>query len=152
MTFVAVGVALVGLVVTAAWFGVSRRRREEAALGVQALATMKWRECLALLLESLQREGYPRATDTSDEAGATEFLLDHQGGKVLVGYKHGTAYRLGEQNVREFAGAVRMRGAREGILCTLGTLEPEAIAAAEQDRVQLLDGHALWRKLRPLIP
>jgi hypothetical protein len=152
MTVLALVVSLLGLVATASWFGVSRRRKEEAELGVQALATMKWRDCIALVLEALQREGYPRAADTQEEAGATEFMLEHEGNRVLLGYKHGTAYRLGEANVREFAATARMRGAREGILCTLGVLEPDAIAAAENARVQVFDGHALWRKLRPLVP
>jgi hypothetical protein len=152
MTVLAVVVSLLGLVATATWFGVSRRRKEEAELGVEALATMKWRDCIALVLEALHREGYPRAADTQEEAGATEFMLEHEGARVLLGYKHGTAYRLGEANVREFAANVRMRGAREGILCTLGTLEPDAAAAAEAARVELFDGRALWRKLRPLVP
>jgi hypothetical protein len=152
MTLLAIAVALLGFLATASWFGVSRRRKEEAELGVQALATMKWRDCVALVLEALQRDGYPRAPDEVDEAGATEFMLEHEGERVLLGYKHGTAYRLGEANVREFASALRMRGARSGVLCTLGTLEPGALVAAEQSRVQLFDGAALWRKLRPLVP
>jgi hypothetical protein len=152
MTLLAIAVVLLGLVATASWFGVSRRRKEETELGVQALATMKWRDCVALVLEALHRDGYPRAPDVVDEAGATEFMLEHDGESVLLGYKHGTAYRLGEANVREFASALRMRGARSGVLCTLGTLEPGALLAAEQSRVQLFDGAALWRKLRPLVP
>ncbi|CAN5352201.1 hypothetical protein BH11PSE14_BH11PSE14_08480 [soil metagenome] len=147
----AIAVALLGMAATAAWFGVSRRRKEEAELGVQALATMKWRDCIALVLESLHREGYPRATDTVEEAGATDFMLQHGGERVLLSYKHGTAYRLSEANLREFASAVSMRGAARGLLITLGMAEPSAVALAGSSRVEIIGGSALWPRLRGLV-
>ncbi len=151
-TLLALAVAILGLTATAAWFGISRRRKEEAELGVQALATMKWRECIALVLESLHREGYPRAPNTVDEASATDFMLQHGDEPVLLGYKHGTAYRLSEANLREFAAAVQMRGARRGLLITLGTVEPAALASASSGKVEVIGGQALWPRLRSLVP
>lgn len=152
MTLLALAIAVLGLAATAAWFGISRRRKEEAELGVQALATMKWRECIALVLESLHREGYPRAPDEVDEAGATDFMLQHGDERVLLGYKHGTAYRLSETNLREFAAAVQMRGAKRGLLITLGTVEPAALASSSSGKVEVIGGHALWPRLRALVP
>ena len=152
MTLLALAVAVLGLAMTAAWFGISRRRKEEAELGVQALATMKWRECIALVLESLHHEGYPRAPNAVDEAGATDFMLQHGDETVLLGYKHGTAYRLSEANLREFAAAVQMRGARRGMLITLGTVEPAALASAHSGKVEVIGGQALWPRLRSLVP
>ena len=152
MTLLSLAIAMLGLVATAAWFGISRRRKEEAELGVQALATMKWRDCIALVLESLQREGYPRAPGAVDEAGATDFMLLHGDERVLLGYKHGTAYRLSEANLKEFASAVQMRGARRGLLITLGTVEPAALAIASSGKVEVVGGHALWPRLRGLVP
>ena len=152
MTLLALAVAVLGLAATAAWFGISRRRKEEAELGVQALATMKWRECIALVLESLDRDGYPRAPNAVDEAGATDFMLQHGDEPVLLGYKHGTAYRLSEANLREFAAAVQMRGARRGLLITLGTVEPAALAGATSGKVEVIGGQALWPRLRSLVP
>ena len=152
MTLLALAVAVLGLASTAAWFGISRRRKEEAELGVQALATMKWRECIALVLESLDRDGYPRAPNTVDEAGATDFMLQHGDEPVLLGYKHGTAYRLSEANLREFAAAVQVRGARRGLLITLGTVEPAALASASSGKVEVIGGQALWPRLRSLVP
>lgn len=152
MTLLALAVAVLGLAATAVWFGISRRRKEEAELGVQALATMKWRECIALVLESLDRDGYPRAPNAVDEAGATDFMLQHGDEPVLLGYKHGTAYRLSEANLREFAAAVQMRGARRGLLITLGTVEPAALAGASSGKVEVIGGQALWPRLRSLVP
>ena len=151
MTLLALAVAILGLAATGAWFGISRRRKEEADLGVQALATMKWRDCIALVLESFRREGYPRAANVVDEAGATDFMLQHGDEAVLLGYKHGTAYRLSEANLREFAAAVRMRGANRGLLVTLGTVEPAALAGASSGRVEVIGGQALWPRLRSLV-
>lgn len=146
---VAVFVVAAGLAITAFWFGVSRRRKAETEFGIQSLATLKWRECIAIVLEALQREGYQVLADSSD--GGTDFLLRHGDEKVLLDYKHGTAYRLGEASVREFEAAVRLRGATRGILITLGSMEHRAATVAAEGYVQLLDGVHLWPKLRPFL-
>jgi hypothetical protein len=148
----AIAVALAGMAVTAAWFGISRRRKEEALIGVQALASMKWRDSIVLVMEALQREGYERDRDEPEEAGANEFMLRQAGKPVLLGYKHGTAYRLTDANLREFAAAAHMRGAKAGVLVTLGSAEPAAHTTAATAGVQLIDGAHLWPKLRPLVP
>lgn len=146
---VAVFVAAAGLAITAFWFGVSRRRRAETELGIQSLATLKWRDCIAIVLESLQRDGYEVLADSSN--GGTDFLLRQGDKKVLLDYKHGTAYRLGEASVREFEAAVRLRGALHGILITLGSIDHRAATVAAEGNVQLIDGIHLWPKLRPFL-
>ena len=146
---VALFVAAAGLAITAFWFGVSRRRKAETELGIQSLATLKWRDCIAIVLEALQREGYQVLADSSN--GGTDFLLRHGNEKVLLDYKHGTAYRLGESSVREFEAAVRLRGAARGILITLGSIEHRAATVAAEGHVQLIDGIHLWPKLRPFL-
>lgn len=148
----AIAVAVAGMAATAAWFGISRRRKEEALIGVQALASMKWRDSIVLVMEALQREGYERDLDQPEEAGANEFMLRQAGKPVLLGYKHGTAYRLTDANLREFAAAAHMRGAKSGVLVTLGSAEPAAHTTAATAGVQLIDGAHLWPKLRPLVP
>ena len=146
---VAVFVVAAGLVITAFWFGVSRRRKAETELGIQSLATLKWRDCIAIVLEALQREGYEVQADSSN--GGTDFLLRQGTAKIVLDYKHGTAYRLGESSVREFESAVRLRGALRGILITLGTIEPRAATVAAEGNDQLIDGVHLWPKLRPFL-
>ncbi len=142
-------VTVLGLAVTAVWFGINRRRQAETELGVQSLARLKWRDCIAVVLEALQREGYSiRANATSE---GTETLLDKGRDKVLLDYKHGTAYCLGESNVRDFAAQVRMRGAHRGILATLGTLEAGAGGAAAAGDILLIDGPQLWSMVRPFL-
>lgn len=149
----AVFVTALGLATSVLLFGVSRRRKAEAEFGIQSLATMKWRECIGVVLEALHREGLqPADGSATGAAGGTEFLLVHEGQQVLVGYKHGTAYRLGEANVREFANTLQMRGARRGILITLGTADPSARSAAESSDVRLIDGESLWSMVRPFLP
>jgi hypothetical protein len=153
VTLLALFVAIVGLALTSLWFGVSRRRRAETELGIQVLARMKWRDCVALILEALQREGYRQTTDSLAAGdGGSEFLLMKDEQRVLLGYKHGTAYRLGEANVAEFLNALDMRGARSGILLTLGSAEAGAAEVARASNVQLIDGASLWPKVRPLMP
>lgn len=142
-------VALAGLAVTALWFGLARRRRVEAELGVQALAGLKWREGIAVVLAALRREGYE--VDEGASVAGTETLLLKGGERILLDYKHGTSYCLGSATVAEFFATLRMRGANRGILATLGSLEPGTAAAAGSS-VQVLDGAHLWALVREQVP
>ena len=145
-------VFIIGVAASVAWFGVLRRRQAETELGVQALANMKWRDCLAVVLEWLHRDGYQRsAVSDAPAGGATEVMLARNGVDVLLDYKHGTAYHLSESNVREFVNDVSLNGAREGLLVTLGSIGPDARHVAATHAVQLVDGETLWRKVRGLV-
>ena len=147
---IALVVTLAAFLASSWWFGVHRRRRAETAAGVRALAGMKWRECAGLVLQALGEKGYsemPASRQPGD--GGTEFLLTKNDERCLLGYKHGTAYRLGEANVRDFANAVQLLGATSGILATLGTAEGSARDIARRYGVDLMDGNTLWPQLEP---
>ena len=144
----AVLAAVVGVAASGVWF-VLRRRKAETELGVQALANLKWRDCIAVVLEALHRDGYQRsAVAEAPSGGATEVMLTREGQDVLLQYKHGTAYHLTDANVREFVNDIALNGAREGILVTLGSAEPSASRVAATHNVQLISGQALWPKVR----
>lgn len=148
----AIVVTALGLIATTLWFGVSRRRKAETALGINAMANMKWREIIAVLLETLRRDGYRLSADSHAVGdGGSEFLLTSGEDKILLGYKHGTSYRLTETSVREFASAIKEREATSGILLTLGLAEPAAANVARVHKVELIDGPALWPKVREFI-
>ncbi|WP_374473418.1 restriction endonuclease [Arenimonas sp.] len=135
------------------WFGVHRRRLAETRAGVQALAGMKWRECAGLVLQAMAEKGYaelPSSRQPGD--GGAEFLLVKDDERCLLGYKHGTAYRLGEANVRDFANAVQLQGAGSGILVTLGSAEGFARDLARRYGVDLMDGRSLWPQVEPFAP
>lgn len=151
--FWAITVTVIGLLAVGWWFGVHRRRLVETEAGVQSLANMKWRECIGLVLEALHKEGYreDRADRHLSEGGA-EYLLTRGDEKVLLRYKHGTAYRIGEANVRDFANGVQMQGATSGMLITLGAAESMARDLAKRYGVQLIDGPALWPKIQSYAP
>jgi restriction endonuclease Mrr len=144
----AVVVTVVGLLASYWFFGVHRRRQAEIDAGVLALANMKWRECVGLVLESLHSDGYQEEHSTRQPGdGGTEFLLKRDGEQVLLSYKHGTAYRIGEANVRDFANGVQLQGAQSGILVTLGQAEGAAHELAKKYGVKLIEGSALWPRV-----
>lgn len=147
----AAAITLFALIASALWFGVNRRRKAEIELGIQSLANLKWRECIGLVIQTLQHDGYQQAPSHQPGEGSTEFLLTGHGQTVLLGYKHGTAYRLGEANVRDFANGVQMQSANSGILVTLGSVEGVARDVAKRYGVQLVDGASLWRKVQDFV-
>lgn len=149
----AIIVTVVGLAVSGYWFGVHRRQAAEREAGIQSLAGLKWRECIGLVLEALHRDGYQEAPASRQPGdGGTEYLLLRGENKVLLSYKHGTAYRLGEANVRDFGNGVQLQGADHGILVTLGTVEGMARDLARKMDVELIDGAGLWPKVRGYVP
>jgi len=150
---VAIVATAAALLANAWWFGVHRRRLAETRAGVQALAGMKWRECAGLVLQAMEEKGYaelPSSRQPGD--GGAEFLLVKGDERCLLGYKHGTAYRLGEANVRDFANAVQLQGADSGMLVTLGSAEGFARDLARRYGVDLIDGRSLWPQVEPFAP
>lgn len=145
---VAVFVGLASFLVLFWWFGIIKRRQAEIQTGVTTLAAMKWRECVGLVIQSLEKEGYREEISSRQPGdGGTEFLLKKANALTLLSYKHGTAYHLGEANIRDFANGVQLIGATNGILVTLGTVEGMAKDSAGRYDIELIDGKALWPRV-----
>ncbi len=146
-------VAGLGMVLSYWWFNVHQRRKLEVAAGIQALSGMKWRECAGLVMEALARQGYAEEMSSRQPGdGGTEFLLRRGDESVLMSYKHGTAYRLGDSNIREFANAIQLCGASSGLLITLGSVERVALDLARRYDMKLFDGGDVWPLVKNLVP
>lgn len=129
-----------------------RLPREESAAGVAALAGMRWRDFIHLVLDALIRRGYERVFEPQAAGEEGDYVLERDGQRFLLSSKHGAAYVLGSTAIAEFANVIRMRGAAGGLLVTPGQFAPEALPLARAQRIELLDGPTLWPELRPLLP
>lgn len=128
-----------------------RLPREESAAGVAALAALRWRDFIQLVLDALIRRGYERVFEPSAVWEEGDYVLEREGQRYLLSSKHGAAYVLGSTAIAEFASAIRMRGAAGGLLVTPGKFAAEARPLARAQRIELLDGPTLWPELRPLL-
>ncbi len=145
---IAIFIGLVSFLFCFWWFGIVKRRQAEIQTGVTSLAAMKWRECVGLVIQSLEKEGYREEVSSRQPGdGGSEFLLKKGSALTLLSYKHGTAYHLGEANIRDFANGVQLIGASHGILVTLGTVESMAKDVAGRYDIQLIDGTGLWPRI-----
>lgn len=129
-----------------------RLPQEESAAGVAALAGMRWRDFIHLVLDALLHRGYERTFEPGTGGDEGDYILERDGQRFLLSSKHGAAYVLGSTAIAEFANAIRMRGASGGLLVTPGQFAPEARPLARAQRIELLDGPTLWPELRPLLP
>jgi len=129
-----------------------RLPREESAAGVAALAGMRWRDFIHLVLDALIRRGYERVFEPQAAGEEGDYVLERDGQRFLLSSKHGAAYVLGSTAIAEFANVIRMRGVAGGLLVTPGQFAPEARPLARAQRIELLDGPTLWPELRPLLP
>jgi restriction system protein len=128
-----------------------RLPREETSAGVAALAGMRWRDFIHLVLDALLRRGYERVFEPSEPGDEGDYVLERGGQRFLLSSKHGAAYVLGSTAIAEFASAIRMRNLSGGLLVTPGQFAPEARPLARAQRIELLDGPTLWPELRPLM-
>jgi hypothetical protein len=129
-----------------------RRPQLETAAGIAALAGMRWRDFMHLVLDAMNKRGYERVFDTASINEDSGYLLERGGQRWLLWSKHGTAYVLGSTAIAELANDIRLRGATGGLLVTPGQFAPEARSLARTQRIELLDGPTLWPELRPLLP
>jgi len=137
-----------------AWLWLVRRRQDEAAAGVRALAGMRWREFSHFVVDAMRHRGYD--VDVNAEAlergQQSDFILQRDGKRWLLSCKHGSAYRIGAPAVKELEDALRFNGAAGGLLVTTGQIQADARAAATRAKVELLGGPALWNEIAPLLP
>lgn len=143
---------LVGAVTTA-YLWLIRRRDDETAAGLLALAGMRWRDFSRLVLEAMELRGLeriPTAHEDNQEHSAS-FLLSGQGKQLLLACKHGSAYRIGSAAVDEFASEIRLRGVQGGILVTEGVLDKGGVEKAGRYSIEVIDGPLLWPTVKPMV-
>lgn len=143
---------LVGTVSTA-YLWLIRRRDDETAAGLLALAGLRWRDFSKLVLDAMAARGLQRASAINEEPQehSASFILTGQGKRWLLACKHGSAYRIGSATMEELASDVRLHGATSGILVTEGTVDKGGLAKAEKYNIEVVDGARLWPEVRSLM-
>ncbi len=149
------GLAITLLVGTAAtaYLWLIRRRDDEIAAGLLALAGMRWRDFSRLVLEAMELRGLVRIPSAQEEnqEHSSSFMLSGEGKRQLLACKHGSAYRIGSAAVDEFASEIRLRGAQGGILVTEGVLDKDGLEKAERHNIEIIDGPRLWPTVKPMV-
>lgn len=148
---IAIGVVLLIGGVATLYFRTVQLRRDETRAGIAALSAVSWRSFVHMVFEALACRGFRRVAG-ADMSGGGEHLLEDERGQWLLSCKHGSAFVLGRLSVTELARAVEMRGASGGFLVTQGRITDDARPLAESQRIELLDGKALWPQLRDFLP
>lgn len=143
---------LVGAAATA-YLWLIRRRDDETAAGLLALAGMRWRDFSRLVLEAMELRGLARIPSVHEEKQehSSSFVLGGEGKRQLLACKHGSAYRIGSAAVDEFASEIRLRGTQGGILVTEGVLDKEGLEKAERHNIEIIDGPRLWPTVKPMV-
>ncbi|HZF99338.1 MAG TPA: restriction endonuclease, partial [Pseudoxanthomonas sp.] len=143
---------LVGSAATA-YLWLVRRRDDETAAGLLALAGMRWREFSRLVLEAMRGRGLELAPadDEEPQEHSASFMLSGQGRRVLLACKHGSGYRIGSAMMEEIVSEVHLRSAHSGILVTQGTVDSSGLDTAGKHGIEVLDGARLWPEVKPLV-
>lgn len=130
---------------------VSRTRRKKLITDVQAATQpgkaidgLNWRQFEQLVGEAFRRQGY-RITETGGNGpdGGVDLILRKDGEKHLVQCKHWRSLKVGVAVIREFFGAMAVKGAAGGFVVTSGGFTQEAQNFASGRNIQLIDGPVL---------
>ncbi|MET0327845.1 MAG: restriction endonuclease [Luteimonas sp.] len=148
----AIGVAAAIGFAASFYFFTFQRNRDETAAGIVALSAVSWRGFIGMVLEALRLRGYTRVVDHAEASGDRDYVLEREGGRWLLSCKHGATYVLGRNAVQALSSEILLKGAAGGLLVTPGRIDAEGRAAAGNQRIELLDGPALWPELRELLP
>jgi len=144
---------LVGMA-SSAYLWLIRRRDDETAAGLLALAGMRWRDFSRLVLDAMGARGLERASaivEEPQEHSASFMLTGQSGQRWLLACKHGSAYRIGSATMEEMASEVRLHSAQGGILVTEGTLDKTGLEKAHKHNIEVIDGRHLWPTVKPLV-
>lgn len=143
---------LVGAAATA-YLWVIRRRDDETAAGLLALAGMRWKDFSRLALDAMHHRGLRKVAVEKDDAQeqSSSFVLSRDNQRWLLACKHGSAYRIGSATVDELAAEIRLMGATGGILVTQGVLDKTGRAKADKHNIEVLDGNHLWPEVKPMV-
>ncbi|MGV8958859.1 MAG: restriction endonuclease [Stenotrophomonas sp.] len=147
--------ALLVWCLSSAYLLLVQRRNTEASLGVSALAGMHWRDFSRIVRRAMSEKRGMQDMPTTEEDNrepSSDFLMLQNGQPCLLSCKHGRAYRIGSAAVNELGSALRLAGARGGILITEGKVQRDGLAAAEKQSIEVLDARHLWPFLKPYVP
>ena len=128
-----------------------RRPETENVAGLRALADLRWREFATIVGQAMQQRGLRDAIQANEPATEQMVMTDGDG-RWLLSCKHGMAYQLGAASVEELAAAMDLAGARNGILLTEGRAGRDALVAAADHGIEVIDGRRLWPLLKPFMP
>lgn len=133
-----------------AWLWKIRRARLVRDAGLRLLSAMRWREFSKLVVDGLGSRGFePEGVEDGLERSQDAVLhLRREGQPWLLACKQGVQQHLTATQVGDMFDAVRFHGAAGGLLATTGTIEAGAQRLAH-DRIELLDGSALWELVEP---
>jgi len=134
------------------YFRTIQMRRDETRAGISALSGVSWRSFIHMVLDALARRGFGRLVDDENAADDSDYVLERNGEHWLLSCKHGSAFVLGRLTVNELARAIDLKGAAGGFLLTQGKITDDARPVAALQRIELLDGPALWPQLRDFLP
>ncbi|HEY5972758.1 MAG TPA: restriction endonuclease, partial [Pseudoxanthomonas sp.] len=136
-----------------AYLWLIRRRDDETAAGLLALAGMRWKDFSRLVLDAMHHRGLSKMTVEKDDPQeqSSSFVLSRDSQRWLLACKHGSAYRIGTAAIDELAAEIRLLGAVGGILVTQGILDKSGREKAGKNNIEVLDGNQLWPEVKSTV-
>jgi restriction system protein len=128
------------IAVVVAWQAVRQPGGARLDAALEKMRAMSWEEFAAGMEEGFRRQGYA----VRRAEGIADFELEKDGRVSLVCARRWKAARTGVEPLKELASAGEKRGAGECVYVVAGELSEQARRLAEERRVRLMEGAALY--------
>jgi restriction system protein len=136
------GIATIVWLVALSQKGV-RSRRLDSMSGIDSIRRLHWRSFEELLAEAFRRQGYAVEESPMGADGGVDLVVSRDGRRSIVQAKQWKVWKVGVKIVRELLGVQIAEQADGAILVTSGRLTAEALAFAEANGIEVIDGTKL---------
>lgn len=150
MSALLVGLLGFGLALAAGLAWSRRVKAAAASAGMARLNDLRWRDFERTVVTALEARGYRLAEAQDGTIDRDDLLLEHEGERVLLVCKQG-AGTTAPSVLHALARQLPLRSADRGLLVSTGHFDDEVVSAARAQRIELIDGEALWPLVAPIL-
>ncbi len=127
--------------------GIMRQQRRKLLArqsGIESIRSLSWNKFEQLVGEAYRQQGYQvNENGGSGPDDGIDLTLTRAGQRILVQCKHWRSTKIGVTIVREHLGVMTAHGADHGVIVGSGEFTAPAIAFANNNGIELIDGAAL---------
>jgi len=130
------------------WIGRNRRLRYEEIQTIDKLRRLDWRQFELLVADFYREQGYQviEGDGNAPDGGVDLMMRSPEGERIIVQCKHWRTSKIGVNVVREMLGVKTKLGVSRIAIVGTGSYTQEAIAFAEGESIELIDGETLLRR------
>ena len=139
-----VSMVLLGCAALSAVNSLKKARRLDSQKDIDSLRALDWKEFEELVGEAYRRQGYSVGENQgAGPDGGIDLILKKEGLVTLIQCKQWRTLKVGVKVIRELFGVMSAQKAQKGIVISSGEFTRDAVAFANSNSIELVNGSKL---------